>query len=112
MRRGSPWKRGWRVACFRGAQTFLPNPECGWRAFQRVVDCFCCRGRQQTHIAGHAVHGATNVLAKKLAEAAEDDGHLVPFGYLELIVGDVGTLARSTNGRPGREVDDKAMESG
>src|SRR6185295_9837583 len=41
------------------------------------------------------------------AETAEDDGYLVPFGYLELIVEDVGALARGSIDRPSREVDDK-----
>jgi hypothetical protein len=43
-----------------------------------------------------------------LAKTAENDGHLIPFGYLEFIVEDVGTLALGPIDRPGREVDDKA----
>lgn len=45
---------------------------------------------------------------EKLAETTEDDGHLVRFDYLELVVEKIGTLARGPKGRPGREVDDKA----
>jgi hypothetical protein len=40
--------------------------------------------------AGHAVHGAMDVPAKKLAETLEDDSHLVPLGYLELVVKEIG----------------------
>ena len=50
-------------------------------------------------------------MPKKLAETAEDDGHLVPFGYLKLIVEEIGTLARGPTDRPRREVDEKARRN-
>ena len=37
-------------------------------------------------------------MPKKLAETAEDDGHLVPFGYLKLIVEEIGTLGARSHG--------------
>jgi hypothetical protein len=39
-------------------------------------------------------------------------GCVVRFDYLELVVEEIGTLARGPMGRPGREVDDKAHGEG
>jgi hypothetical protein len=79
----------------------LEYPLC-WPAFQRVVVCRClfC-GRHHTHIAGHAVHGATDFPAKKFAETLEDDGTFIPFGYLELVVEEVGTPGAPSPGLSG-----------
>jgi hypothetical protein len=87
--------------------SFLEHPLC-WPAFQRLVVCLPFSGRHHTHITGHAIHGATDLHAKKFAETLEDDGPLVQFGYWELVIEEIGTPACSPLNPPGREVDDKA----